>query len=110
MAKNDFFVIIYQVLKYLYECLKKGEKPEICYLSASMYSIPEQYWSYILVSLIEDGYIKGIRVIETKDGIAFGDLQNTIIAPKGIEFLFENSLIEKAKKSLKDVKEMIPFV
>ena len=26
MAQNDYFVIVYQVLKYLYECLKKGEK------------------------------------------------------------------------------------
>lgn len=25
MAQNDYFVIVYQVLKYLYECLKKGE-------------------------------------------------------------------------------------
>ena len=23
MAQNDYFVIVYQVLKYLYECLKK---------------------------------------------------------------------------------------
>lgn len=35
MAQNDYFVIVYQVLKYLYECLKKGEKPEACYLTAS---------------------------------------------------------------------------
>ena len=37
MAQNDYFVIVYQVLKYLYECLKKGEKPEACYLTASAY-------------------------------------------------------------------------
>lgn len=28
MAQNDYFVIVYRVLKYLYDCLKKGEKPE----------------------------------------------------------------------------------
>ena len=43
MAQNDYFVIVYQVLKYLYECLKKGEKPEACYLTASAYNIPENY-------------------------------------------------------------------
>lgn len=37
MAQNDYFVIVYQVLKYLYECLKKGEKPEACHLTASAY-------------------------------------------------------------------------
>ncbi len=110
MAKNDYFVIVYQVLKYLYECLKQGEKPEPCYLSASKYSIPENYWEYIVISLIDEEYIKGIQIMSTKNGIVLGDLQDTIITPKGIEYLFENSLLEKAKKSLKDAKEMIPFI
>lgn len=110
MAKNDYFVIVYQVLKYLYECLKQGEKPELCYLCASTYSIPENYWTYIIISLVNEEYIKGIKVTSIKDGVVFGDLQDAIITPKGIEYLFENSLLEKAKKSLKDVKEMIPFI
>ena len=41
MAQDDYFVIVYQVLKYLYDCLKKGEKPEVCNLQASRYSIPD---------------------------------------------------------------------
>ena len=110
MAQNDYFVIVYRVLKYLYDCLKKGEKPEAEYLVASTYNIPENYWIYILLSLINEEYIKGIRVNHTKDGVFFGDLQEAIITPKGIEYLFENSLIEKAKKTLKDVKDMIPFI
>lgn len=39
MAQNDYFVIVYRVLKYLYDCLKKGEKPEVEYLVASTYNI-----------------------------------------------------------------------
>ena len=80
------------------------------YLAASTYSIPENYWAYILLSLINEEYVKGIVVNHTKDGVLFGDLQEAIITPKGIEYLFENSLIEKAKKTLKDVKDMIPFI
>ena len=110
MAQNDYFVIVYRVLKYLYDCLKKGEKPEAEYLVASTYNIPENYWIYILLSLINEEYIKGIRVNHTKEGVIFGGLQEAIITPKGIEYLFENSLIEKAKKTLKDVKDMIPFI
>lgn len=110
MAENDFFVIVYRVLKYLYDCLKKGEKPEAEYLVASTYNIPENYWKYILLSLINEEYIKGIQVNHTKNGVIFSDLQEAIITPKGIEFLFEKSLIEKAKKTLKDVKNMIPFI
>ena len=62
MAQNDYFVIVYQVLKYLYECLKKGEKPEACYLTASAYNIPENYWQYIILSMITEEYVKGIAV------------------------------------------------
>ncbi len=109
MARDDYFVIVYQLMKYLYDCLKKGEKPEIDHLQASYYSIPKNYWEYILVSLIQEGYIAGLLMSPSKGGVVFGDLQDTIITPKGIEYLFENSLIEKAKRTLKDVKEMIPF-
>lgn len=110
MAKDDYFVIVYQVLKYLYECLKNGKQPEPCYLRSSMYSIPESYWEYILSSLIHDRYIAGITVTKVKGGVVYGDLQDATITPKGIEYLFENSLLEKAKRTLKDTKEMIPFI
>ena len=110
MAQNDYFVIVYQILKYLYECLKKGEKPETCCLTASAYNIPENYWQYIILSLITEEYVKGIAVNHTKDGVLLGDLPDAIITPQGISCLFENSLLEKAKKTLKDVKEMVPFV
>ena len=110
MAQNDYFVIVYQVLKYLYDCLKAGEKPESAHLAASTYNIPGSYWSYILLSLIHEEYLKGISVRGTKDGPLFGDLQEAVITPKGIEYLFENSLIEKAKKTLKDAKETMPFI
>lgn len=90
--------------------LEKGEKPEACYLTASAYNIPENYWQYIILSLITEEYVKGIAVNHTKDGVLLGDLPDTIITPKGISYLFENSLLEKAKRTLKDVKEMVPFV
>ncbi len=71
MAQNDYFVIVYQVLKYLYDCLKAGEKPEAAHLVASTYNIPESYWSYILLSLIHEEY-KRNSVRGTKDGPLFG--------------------------------------
>ncbi len=110
MAKDDYFVIVYQVLKYLYGCLKKGENPEICFLQAATYSIPESYWMYIVSSLFNEKYIEGITIYETKSGTVVGNLQDTFITPKGIEYLLENSLIQKAKRTLKDIKEMTLFI
>ena len=87
-----------------YECLKKGEKPEICYLTAAAYNIPENYWQYIILSLITEEYVKGITVNNTKDGILFGDLPDAIITPKGISYLLENSLIEKSQTDIERCK------
>lgn len=109
MSKDDYFVIVYQVLKYLYDCLKRGEKPEAIYLEASTYSIPKSYWEYILIGLLHDDYISGIEPINTKNGIVWGDLRDVIITPKGIEYLFENSMLQKVKRTLKDVSDIIKF-
>lgn len=81
---------------------KKQESP--------CFSCGECQWQYIILSLITEEYVKGIAVNHTKDGVLLGDLPDAIITPKGISYLFENSLIEKAKRTLKDVKEMAPFV
>jgi hypothetical protein len=29
MAKNDYYVLVYRVLMYLYNCLKKGEDVDV---------------------------------------------------------------------------------
>lgn len=108
MSRDDYFVIVYQVLKYLYDCLKKGERPDKDLLNEDEYSIPKQYWEYILISLLNDGYISGINPRNTKSGIAWGNIENIMITPKGIEYLFENSMLQKVKKTLKDVKDIVP--
>lgn len=33
MAKDDYFVILYVLLDYLYNCIKKGEKPDLKFLN-----------------------------------------------------------------------------
>ncbi|CRH93274.1 YjcQ protein [Chlamydia trachomatis] len=109
MAKDDYFVIVYQVLKYLYSQLKKGEKPKADKLTAFYYQIPDNYWGYIVVSLLNDGYLTGVNPKPTKEGLYIGDMSDVMLTPKGIQYLFDNSLFEKAKRTLKDIKDTIPF-
>lgn len=109
MAKDDYFVVVYQLLKYLYEHLKAGTKPDAGQLSAEYLNIPVNYWVYILKSLSDHGYITELHIIRTKDGVVFSNLSDSMITPGGIQFLFENSLIEKTKRTLKDIKDITPF-
>lgn len=61
MAKDDYHVIVYQILSYLYDCLKKGMDPDPKQIScrSEFFSINERYWSYIMVSLLDYGFIEG---------------------------------------------------
>ena len=91
MAKDDYFVIVYQILSYLYQHLKRGESVDARMISAEsdLYTIPRSYWLYIMENLVDENFVTG---------------------PKGIQYLCDNSLMEKAKALFKDAKEMIPFI
>ena len=112
MAKDDYYVIAYRILAYLYACLKAGEPVDISYIAAQSdaINISQNYWEYIISHLYEDGYIEGITLMpvtgrETK---AVKVNQNVMITPKGIDFLQNNSAMNKAKEFLKTLKETIP--
>ncbi|OFN02624.1 hypothetical protein HMPREF2626_01560 [Aerococcus sp. HMSC062A02] len=108
MAKDDYFVIVYQILKYLYDSLKKGKAIEEEKLTSAYFGVVDSYFSYILSSMYHQGFISGLRPIDSKLGQTFINLDDTVITPKGIEYLFDNNLIAKAKRTLKDIKEMVP--
>lgn len=117
MAKDDYHVIVYQILSYLYQQLKQGLSPDANCLECEgkLFSINEKYWEYIIYNLIQDGYVTGITVKEHKyvsgdTVISVNGLDKAQITPKGIEYLTDNSFMEKAKNLLKDVKSVVPFV
>ena len=106
-----YFVIVYKILSYLYVKLKSGEdvNPNMITHDNQLLQINRKYWDYIMRNLIEDGYITcetekvwGIELIY--------DLKTAEITPEGIAYVCNNSLIEKAKEFLKDIKEITPFI
>ena len=114
MARDDYHVIVYQILAYLYQCLKNGEPVDEKQISfkSDFYNINQKYWIYIMTHLLEDGYIEGIIVNQdiNSDTPLIFRLHDCQITPKGIAYLADNSLMEKAKQFFKDAKEIIPFV
>ena len=113
MAKDDYHVIIYQILSYLYQRLKKGEEVDGKMLShdGPLFQINKKYWAYIIYHLHESGFVEGGGFV-TLDGldvpmaVHLNDMRKT---PAGIEYLCNNSTIAKAKAFLKDIKEIVPF-
>lgn len=111
MAKDDYYVIVYQVLSYLYQTLKRGEdvdpdqlKPE------TLFGINPKYWLYIFENMQEEGLIKGFENKEYIGGQRRISLERIQITPAGIGYLSENRFIAKAERFFKSVKDITPFV
>lgn len=115
MARDDYHVIVYQILAYLYQCLKNGQDIDAALLepeSCLFHGINKRYWRYIMLNLYKDEMIEGITFADI-DGDRYPvpvNLNDCQITPLGIEYLCDNSFMEKAKKFIKDVKEITPFM
>lgn len=113
MAKDDYYVIVYQILAYLYQCLKSGTDidTEMLMPDSHLLRVNEKYWQYIIYNLTKDGYIEGVKIItmDNLDTAYVASIENCMITPKGIEYLCENSTIKKAIKYLKEIKAIVPF-
>lgn len=100
MANDDYFVIVYKILEYLYQCMKAGRRPmpEDLAPNGQMYCIPETYWTQIMEELIDQGYVKGIAKVPTLTGTGIKINPEAAITMKGVEFLQTNSKVEEAKR------------
>lgn len=63
----------------------------------------------IIETLLDEGYLTGIKISKSKTGniVMFMSPRLTI---KGMEFLQENSTMQKIKNGLRDVKDITPFI
>ncbi|CAM3206987.1 YjcQ family protein [Lactiplantibacillus plajomi] len=107
MAKDDYFVIMYMLLKRLYSLLKQGKVISNKELQELGYNYNTTYWEYILFNMSNEGYITGVTEVRALPGSTLR-YENVQITPAGIEYLFSNSMMERVKNTLKDFKNMIP--
>lgn len=109
MARDDYFVMAYKLLKYLYECLKKGKKPDSEQIKHNTKHFPvgEEYFNYLIETLTRDGYLRNVIIIDM-DNTTFVRFDDDIqITPKGIEYIEDNSMMKKIANGIKDFGGMI---
>ena len=110
MAKDDYFVIAYRILDYLYQCFKRGVQPDMSFISPEGMQINRGYWLNMMESLYTEGYIIGVEfptAVGQYKGMRVIDIR---ITQSGIEFLEDNSTMAKVKEFLKTVKDFAPFI
>lgn len=113
MSKDDYHVLVYRILSYLYECLKAGRDPETKSLNAIALNaeVNERYWHYILKSLMDGGLIEGATRVDVDNAFErILGMERAQITPIGIEYLTDNSFMAKVKRFLKDAKDITPFL
>jgi len=108
MSKDDFFVVSYKILQDLSNQMEIGEYEPGSFTHVT-YGVSRSYWERILTLLFENGYIDGIVLFQI-----LGRIDNSVkiinpqITIKGLEYLEENSTLQKAKNFLKDLAPVIP--
>jgi hypothetical protein len=101
MAKDDMRVIMYKILRYLYECMKHGKEARLEDFAwdSKLFDIPQSYWCEIIANLVKQGYIEGFEIIDyTKDAPLIQTDRPFKITYAGVEFLDDNSGMQKAKE------------
>jgi len=108
MAKDDYFRIVYLILKILYEYKKKHIPVDIQQISAEALQIEQGYRDEILGEMLEEGYVKGFNYDMYIAGDIVTELEDIKVTPKGIEYLQDNNKMkEVAAKIGKAVEKAI---
>ena len=108
--KNNYFNVAYKILLYLKYCYENGTDVNPDVLSPDNIGISEKQFVLTLQMLLEDGYIKGVSLKSTIQGpTIICNIQNTYATSSGLQYLVENSMMTKAYKVSKEVKDWIPL-
>ena len=114
MPNNDYYKLVYKILKYLYECLKASEPIDINNFrpGSKHFPVEEGYMDYIWRNLAAEGLIAGVDTIPIL-GARRPSVKITSeleITPKGIAYLEENSIMKKIEHTIKSVTELISII
>ncbi|MGN0243861.1 MAG: YjcQ family protein [Lachnospiraceae bacterium] len=100
------FTLIYRILKYL-EAAMDYEEFDFNRISAEALGITEERWCRLMEMLSDDGYVKGIRITRSVDGFVQVSRSDPRITLKGLEYLNENSFMQKASNLAKGIADII---
>ena len=113
MAKDDYFPMLYKLLKYLYRCLKEDRKPDFNILAPKSKDFPvgDDYFFFLLSNALKDGLISGLAIqkqIGRRETLK--ETTGLKITPAGIAYLEENSLMRKVGEHLGSAAEIVETV
>lgn len=105
MANDDLPVVIYKLLAYIYECMKKDVIPTVNQ-ARKLCAVNETMFDSAVCEAIENGFVRGIdrTFFYTGTEIRFDNARLTL---DGSTYLLENSTMHKAKKTAGEAFQVI---
>ena len=103
----DNFKIIYKILSVLEKSMDL-ENVDIERISSNNLGISQQRWNKYMEKLLDAGYIKGVTIQKYVTGETNVDAEDIRITLKGLEYLSENSIMQKMYKAAKGITDLIP--
>lgn len=104
---NDNFKCIYKILKALEKAMDYPEF-DISQISPEKLGISQERWARYIEMLVDTGYIKGIRVYTDCTDELCVDNEGIRITLKGLEYLTENSIMQRMYKTAKGIVDLTP--
>ena len=103
----DNFKIIYKILSVLEKSMDL-ENVDIERISSNNLGISQHRWNKYMEMLLDAGYIKGVTIQKYVTGETNVDAEDIRITLKGLEYLSENSIMQKMYKAAKGITDLIP--
>lgn len=111
MAKDDYDVILYRLLVYLYACKKREIMfdPDTFDAAVRKDVHSDPYFNDILEMAQSEGLIKGVLLKKAWGGdkLLLSNLSDIEITAAGIRYLKENSTMKRIGDRLKDAVDII---
>ena len=103
---NDNFKCIYKILKTLEKAMDYSEfdTSQIDYHSLE---VSKERWSRYIEMMSDVGYIKGVKITSYINGETSVDIKDIRITLKGLEYLSENTIMQRLYKSAMGVKDLM---
>ena len=103
----DNFKAVYKILSTLEKAMDLPEF-DINLVSAEKLGISQERWCRYIEMMADVGYIKGIEMYEDITGELNVEAQDMRITLKGLEYLQENTIMQRMYNAAKGIKEIVP--
>lgn len=103
----DNFKAVYKILSALEKSMDYPEF-DMDRISAETLGVSQERWNRYIEMMVDVGYIKGVRIKEYVGGELQISNCGIRITLKGLEYLQENSIMQRMYNAAKGIKDIVP--